>query len=161
MGTCGSHDDWISNSDLDNCCTEVNRHSEEFSRLYEWNSLIISMNKFLNWLKSDRGSIESAMVLVPLLVLFLVGMQIATAAHFRNLEKISAQDEATTRGIYGNFAPDDEFIHIDSSGDGQNLDLVVTNHSHQLSNLIPGFLSGVSGSRAIDVYGIAIVENQR
>jgi hypothetical protein len=119
------------------------------------------MTKFLHWLKSDRGSVESAMVLVPLLLLFLAGMQIATAAHFRNSERITAQDEATRRGIYGNFAPDDEFIHIDSSGDGQNLDLVVTNHSHLLTNLIPGFLAGVSGGRAIDVYGVAIVENQR
>ena len=119
------------------------------------------MTKFLDLLKSDRGNVESAMVLVPLLLLFLAGMQIATAAHLRNSERISAQDEAITRGISGNFESDDEFIHIDSSGDGQNLDLLVIHHSHNLTNLIPDFLAGVSGSRAIDVYGLAIVENQR
>jgi hypothetical protein len=119
------------------------------------------MKVLLKALRCDRGNVESAMVLIPLLLLFLVGTEIAAASHLRNSERITAQDEATKRAISGEFEAGDEFIHIDSSGDGQNLDLLVTHHSRSLANLVPGFLSGVSGGRTVDLYGLALVENQR
>ena len=119
------------------------------------------MRRVLRKLRCNRGDVESAMVLIPLLLLFLAGFQIATAAHFRNSERISAQDEAITRAIAGEFEVGDEFIHIDSSGDGQNLDLLITHSERNLQNLIPGFLQGVSSGRKVEVTGVAIVENTR
>lgn len=119
------------------------------------------MRRVLRRLRCDRGNIESAMVLIPLLLLFLAGFQIATAAHFRNSERISAQDDATTRAIAGDFEAGDEFIHIESSGDGQNLDLLVTHRSRSIPDLLPGFLSGTSSGHFVNLYGLAIVENQR
>lgn len=119
----------------------------------------------MKWLiervRGERGSVESAMVLIPLLLLFLVGAQIATATHLRNSARISAQDAATTRAISGDFQASDQFLHIDSSGDSQNLDLLIVNHSNSVADLIPNFLRGVSSNRNVDVYGLAIVENQR
>jgi hypothetical protein len=119
------------------------------------------MKELLKALRSDRGNVESAMVLIPLLLLFLVGTQIATAVHLRNSERISVQDEASKRAISGQFELGDEFIHIDSSGDGQNLDLLVTHRSRSVTDLLPGFLNGVSSSKTVDLYGLALVENQR
>lgn len=119
------------------------------------------MKVLLKAIRSDRGNVESAMVLVPLLLLFLVGTQIAAATHLRNSQRITAQDEATKRAISGEFEAGDEFIHIDSSGDGQNLDLLITHRSRSITDLIPGFLSGVSSARTFDLYGFAVVENQR
>ena len=119
------------------------------------------MKRLLHLLRCERGSVESALVLVPLMVLFLIGMQIATATHTRNVEKIDAQNSATTRAISGDFEIGDEFIHIDSSGDGQNLDLLVTHKQSSLSDLLPGFLGGGSSGREVTVDGMAIVENQR
>jgi hypothetical protein len=117
----------------------------------------------LSWsaLKDEKGSVESAMVLVPLLLLFLIGAQLATAVHTRNMERQTVQDQVTKRAISGVFSPDDEFLHIDSSGDGQNLDLLISRRSTSLTNLIPNFLGGVTEGRGIDLYGLAIVENQR
>jgi hypothetical protein len=119
------------------------------------------MKELLKALRSDRGNVESAMVLIPLLLLFLVGTQIAAAVHLRNSERISVQDEAAKRAISGRFVVGDEFIHIDSSGDGQNLDLLVTHSSRSITDLLPGFLSGASSSRTVVLYGLALVENQR
>lgn len=119
------------------------------------------MKKLLELLRSERGNVESAMVLIPLMLLFLVGTQIAAASHLRNVERIAAQDGATTRAISGEFAAEDEFIHIDSSGDGQNLDLLITHRSRTISDLLPGFFSGVSGDRTVELNGFAVVENQR
>jgi hypothetical protein len=119
------------------------------------------MNKLFRFFLSERGSVESAMVLIPLLVLFLMGLQIATSVHIRNSEKNLVQDNATRRAISGEFEMGDEFIHIDSSGDGQNLDLLVTHQSRSITDLLPSFLEGASSDREVDIYGIAIVENQR
>lgn len=119
------------------------------------------MNKFLTILRDERGNVESAMVLIPLIMLFLAGTQIASATYFRNTERMSAQDEATTRAISGDFDANDEFIHIDRSGDGQNLDLLVTHRSRSISDLLPNFLGGFTSSRSVDLYGFAVVENQR
>lgn len=109
----------------------------------------------------ERGNVESAMVLVPLLILFLVGTQLASSAYLRNSERMSAQDEATTRAISGDFRSEDEFIHIDSSGDGQNLDLLITRHTLSIADLVPNFLGGASSNREVDLFGLAVVENQR
>lgn len=112
------------------------------------------------FLKNERGSVESALVIVPTIVLFLIGTQIAYSAHTRNITKISAQDQASVRAISGEFLGSDEFIHIDSSGDGQNLDLLITRKKISLNNLIPALINS-GGGREINVTGIAIVENQR
>ena len=111
--------------------------------------------------QDDRGNVESALVLIPLLILFLIGMQLSLAIHGRNIERMLSQNEASVRAISGAFDSSDEFLHIDSSGDGQNLDLLVTSRKTKLQDLLPSFLGGSSSNRTIDVSGIAIVENQR
>ncbi len=108
----------------------------------------------------QRGSVESTLVLVPLLVLFLVGTQIAYAIHARNVERIHAQDDASVRAISGDFYNTDQFIQIESSGDNQNLQLLVTRRKKNLGDLVPGILKK-SSHTSIEVSGIAVVENQR
>lgn len=111
--------------------------------------------------RDDRGNAESTLVLIQLLILFLIGMQISLATHSRNVERMKVQDEASVRAISGNFQEGDNFIHIDSSGDGQNLDLLITNREKGVRDLLSGFLRGVSSGREVSVDGIAIVENTR
>ena len=119
------------------------------------------MKKFFALLGDERGNMESAMVLIPLLILFLAGTQIASASYLRNSERMTAQDEATNRAISGDFESEDEFIHIDSSGDGQYLDLLITRRSRSIADLVPNFLGGTTSNRRVDLYGFAVVENQR
>lgn len=119
------------------------------------------MRRVIKFLTDERGNVESSLVLVPLVVLFLVGFQLASAVHTRNISAMQAQSEATSRGISGEFEGGDQFIHIDSSGDGQNLDLLVTTQEGRVLDFLPTFLSGVSSNRMIKIHGLAIVENQR
>ena len=118
-------------------------------------------SKLFNLFHDETGSTESALVLIPLLTLFLIGSQLTISIHTRNLAKISAQDGASTRAISGEFQDSDTFLHIYSPDPNQNLDLVISHEERNLPVLIPG-LSGVMGRDArVDVSGIAIVENQR
>jgi hypothetical protein len=119
------------------------------------------MRKISRLLADERGNVESSLVLVPLLILFLVGMQLATTVHARNTTLLEAQADATRRAISGEFVSGDEFIHIDTSGDGQNLDLLVTSRRMSVMDLLPGFLSGQSSRREINLHGLSIIENQR
>ncbi len=111
--------------------------------------------------RDNRGNAESTLVLIPLLILFLIGMQISLATHSRNVERMNVQDEASVRAISGDFQEHDSFIQIRSSGDGQNLDLLITHREIGIQNLLPGFLSQVTSGREVSVDGIAIVENSR
>ena len=111
--------------------------------------------------RDNRGSTESILVLIPLLILFLMGMQISLATHSRNVERMNVQNEASVRAISGDFQEGDNFIHIESSGDGQNLDLLITRREKGIKDLLPGFMSGVTSGREVSVDGIAIVENSR
>lgn len=112
-------------------------------------------------MRSERGSFEAALLLLPLTFLFLIGMQLALSSHSRNMEALFAQDDATVRAIAGQFQEGDQFIKIESSGESQNLDLLVTHQEHQLVKLIPS-LSSILGRRAlISVDGVAVIENRR
>ena len=111
--------------------------------------------------RSERGSFEAALLLLPLTFLFLIGMQLALTSHSRNMEALFAQDDATVRAIAGQFQEGDQFIEIESSGDGQNLDLLVTHRERQLVKLIPS-LSSILGRQArVSVEGVAVIEHHR
>lgn len=120
-----------------------------------------SFQPVFRMLRDQRGNVESALVLIPLLLLFLVGMQISLAIHARNVGRIEAQNGASVRAISGDFEEGDSFIHIESSGDSQNLDLLVTRSERKVQDLIPGFLSGASSHREVGVEGLAVIENSR
>ncbi len=115
--------------------------------------------KFLASLRSERGSVEASMVLIPLIFLFLIGSQLIFTVHSRNTESNEAQNDASIRGISGVFEEGDRFIHLDRSGDGQNLDLLVTTRESPLISLIPTLV--FLDNRQVKVHGIAIVENRR
>lgn len=119
------------------------------------------MKRFFILLKDERGSVESALVIIPLLLLFLIGMQLTTSAHMRNLEKANLQDVVSKRAISGLFSETDEYIHIASNGDSQNLDLLVSHSSHPLPILVPGLDQILGRVPEINVDGIAVIENAR
>lgn len=100
-------------------------------------------------------------MMVPLIILFLIGIQLSLSTHSRNLAKMKAQDQASVRAISGQFLDSDSFLHIESSGDGQNLDLIVTKQEVSIPNLLARGFGVASRARSVDVEGLAIVENQR
>ncbi len=101
------------------------------------------------------------MVLIPLLSLFLIGAQLTVVIQGRNMEKISAQDEASVRAISGEFKDSDTYLHIYSPDPNQNLDLVISHRRKSLPSLVPGISRLIGSDLQADVSGIAIVENQR
>jgi hypothetical protein len=118
------------------------------------------LRKFLS---EERGSVESSLVLIPLLTLFLISAQLTLAVHGRNMEKVSAQDEASSRAVSGEFSDSDTFLHIDSPdpNPNQNLDLVISYRSRSLPKFLPGITGSLGHEMRTEVSGIALIENQR
>ena len=113
------------------------------------------------FLRDERGTVESSLVLIPLLTLFLITTQLTIAIHTRNMNKVIAQDRASLAGISGDFSPTDTFIHIDSPDPNQNLDLVVTHRISILPRLVPGLTEIMHREPTSDVSGMAVIENKR
>lgn len=113
------------------------------------------------YLRSRDGNVESALTIIPILTLFLIGMQLAITSHLRNMERVQIQAGVSERAISGRFLDGDEFIHIDSSGDGQSLDLLVAHQSHNIPLLVPGISGLIQRQFATEVDGLAIIENKR
>jgi hypothetical protein len=107
-------------------------------------------------LAKEDGNVESALVLIPLLIVFLIGAQIIAATNLRNADLAMAQGDAAARAISQEFHPDDELIEI--GGGVEKILVLVTHRSHSVPQLVPGLIELLGGAPATEVVGIAVVE---
>ena len=158
MGTCRAHDNGARYRNLDDSSATAIVDIEEFPRFDEWNSV---SKAFFRSLKDERGSVESALVLIPVVLLFLVGMQIAIALGIRNNNQVISQSGASTRAISGNLEAHDTLIRIKSPDKFQELDLLVSHRRSVIPSLVPGIAALLGRDLTSSVSGIAVVEAQR
>ena len=112
-------------------------------------------------LREERGNVESSLVLIPLLFLFLISAQLILAIGMRDADSLAAANDASTRAISGKFLQSDEEASLESSDRFSNISLLVARRTRQIPELIPG-LSQLLGRRLeTDAKGIAIIENTR
>ena len=164
MGSCCFNDNGISNSNLDNCSPTVNSDFERLIGLHEWDSLKeVSYNlvkamkeKSLRHLKKEDGNVESALVLIPMLILFLIGMQLIVATNIRNAEMALAQGDASARAISHQYQVGDEVLEI--GGRIEKIQVLITHRTHLLPQIVPGLVALMGGNPVSDVVGIAVIE---
>ena len=113
-------------------------------------------DRIFRLLAKEEGNVESALVLIPMLVLFLIGIQIIVATNIRNADLALAQGDATARAISHNYQNGDELLEI--GGRIEKINVLVTHRSHTLPQLVPGLVDLMGGAPATDVVGIAVVE---
>lgn len=111
---------------------------------------------FFKVIAKEDGNVESALVLIPLLVVFLIGVQIIAATNIRNTDMALAQGDAATRAISHNFQYGDEIVEV--GGRIEKIQMLITHRSHTLPQLVPGLAALLGGAPATDVVGIAVVE---
>lgn len=111
--------------------------------------------------REERGNVESSLVLIPLLFLFLISAQLILAIGMRDADSLSAANDASTRAISGKFLQSDEEASLESSDRFSNISLLIARRTRQIPEIIPG-LSQLLGKRLeTDAKGIAIIENTR
>ena len=107
-------------------------------------------------LQKESGNVESALVLIPMLILFLISAQLIVATNIRNTEMALAQGDASARAISHQYQPGDEVIEV--GGGIQKIQILITHRTHLLPQIIPGLVALMSGNPATDVVGIAVIE---
>ena len=121
---------------------------------------MIRIHQFSNRLRAhvarEDGNVESALVIIPLLILFLIGAQVIAATNLRNADLAMAQGDAAARAISQEFHPDDEIIDI--GGRVEKIRVLVTHRSHTVPQLVPGLIELMGGSAVTDVVGVAVIE---
>lgn len=115
------------------------------------------LSEFAKTLRSERGSVESALVVIPLMTLFLISFQLVLAISSRNIEASYAQSAATHNSITGRFEQGDVIIDLNSPDAFNKLRAVVTTHNRALPNLVPHL---GSQEHAVKVHGFSILESQ-
>ena len=107
------------------------------------------------WLRED-GNVESALVLIPVLFLFLIGAQIIGATNLRNADLAMAQGDAAERAISQQFHADDEVVEI--GGGIEKIRVLITHRSHSVLQLVPGLIEIFGGAPKTQVVGISVIE---
>ncbi len=116
------------------------------------------MKHSISRLKRDDGNVESAMVLIPLLVLFMIGIELIAATNLRNGDAAIAQGDASRRAISGEIFSQDEVIELDSPDRFAHIRVLITHRRTTVPQLIPGLIALMGGSPSTDVKGAAIME---
>ena len=107
-------------------------------------------------LRREDGNVESALVLIPMLFLFLIGAQIIAATNLRNADLAMAQGDAANRAISQQFHADDEVVEI--GGGIEKIRVLITHRSHSVLQLVPGLIEIFGGSPKTQVVGISVIE---
>jgi hypothetical protein len=112
--------------------------------------------KSLKFLKQENGNVESALVLIPMLILFLIGVQLIVATNIRNTEMALAQGDASARAISHHYKSGDEVLEV--GGGIEKIQLLITRRTHTLPQIVPGLVALMGGNPVSDVVGIAVIE---
>ena len=110
----------------------------------------------LQFFKKEDGSVESALVLIPMLILFLIGVQLIVATNIRNTEMALAQGDASARAISHQYQLGDEVLDV--GGRIEKIQVLITHRTHMLPQIVTGLVALMGGNPVSDVVGIAVIE---
>lgn len=108
------------------------------------------------FLRREDGNVESALVLIPMLFLFLIGAQIIAATNLRNADLAMAQGDAANRAISQEFYTDDQVVEI--GGGIEKIRVLITHRSHTILQLVPGLIEIFGDTPKTQVVGISVIE---
>ena len=115
------------------------------------------MNKWIKYLHSERGNVESALVIVPLLALFLATLQLIATVNFRNVDMTTSQNRASNQAVWQEINPSDQEIKLDSGSSFEKLRLLVVKTEREIPQIFPG-ISALLGGKKIRTSGTAVIE---
>jgi hypothetical protein len=113
-------------------------------------------SKISQYFHKDDGNVESALVLIPMLILFLIGVQLIVSTSIRNTQMALAQGDASARAISHQYKSGDQLLEV--GGGIEKIRILITHRTQSLPQMVPGLLSLMGGTPIVEVVGIAVVE---
>ena len=115
------------------------------------------MKSFVKYLHSEDGNVESALVIVPLIALFLATLQLIATVNLRNVEMTTTQNRASSQAIWQEINQNDQAIKLDSGSPFEKFRLLVVKSEREIPRIFPG-ISSLLGGKKIQVTGTAVIE---
>jgi hypothetical protein len=115
------------------------------------------MKKLFKYIHSEAGNIESALVMIPLLSLFLVTLQLIATVNYRNVDMTATQNQASTQAIWQEINSDDQEINLASGSSFEKLRLLIVKTEREIPQIFPG-VSALLGGKKIRTTGTAVIE---
>lgn len=113
----------------------------------------------LRKVRQESGNVESSLVLIPLVFLFLISVELIIATNLRNSDFALAQSDASSRAISGVVTSSDQVIELSSPDSFTHMKLLITRRKHSLPQLVPGLVALLGGNAVVEVNGVAVMEN--
>ncbi len=155
MGLGGAYDHRFSDCNLVSSKTQLNHDFTELLRFHEWRPL--KVKGFWRRVKDESGNVESALVMIPLISLFLITLQLLATLNIRNVQLTTTQNQAKTQAINGQINPEDRVVELRSGDLYEKLRLLVVQKEVELPNIFPGLAQLFSGKKIISK-GISVYE---
>jgi len=115
------------------------------------------MKKLVKYLHSEDGNVESALVIVPLIALFLGTLQLIATVNYRNVDMTATQNKASYQAVWNQVNPGDQEIKLASGSAFEKLRLVVVKVEREVPQIFPG-ISRLLGGKNIRTTGTAVIE---
>lgn len=106
--------------------------------------------------QKEDGNVESALVMIPMLILFLIGVQLLVSINIRNTHMALAQGDASARAISHQYELGDQLLEV--GGGIEKIQILITHRIQRLPQLVPGLFSLLGGNPVSEVIGIAVIE---
>ena len=115
------------------------------------------MKNLVRYLHSDKGNVESALVIIPLLALFLATLQLIATVNYRNVDMTKTQNKASYQAVWQEVNPGDQEIKLASGSPFEKLRLLVVKAEREVPQIFPG-ISALLGGKKIKTTGTAVIE---
>ena len=115
------------------------------------------MKNLVRYLHSDKGNVESALVIIPLLALFLATLQLIATVNYRNVDLTKTQNKASYQAVWQEINPGDQEIKLASGSPFEKLRLLVVKAEREVPQIFPG-ISALLGGKKIRTTGTAVIE---
>ena len=115
------------------------------------------MKNWIKYLNSENGNIESSLVIVPLIALFLATLQLIATVNFRNVDMTATQNRASKQAVWQEINPTDQEIKLDSGSTFEKLRLLVVRTERNIPQIFPGIAS-LMGGKKIRTSGTSVIE---
>jgi len=118
---------------------------------------MVVMKNLVRYLHSDKGNVESSLVIIPLLALFLATLQLIATVNYRNVDMTKTQNKAGYQAVWQEVNPGDQEIKLASGSPFEKLRLLVVKAEREVPQIFPG-ISALLGGKKIRTTGTAVIE---
>lgn len=113
--------------------------------------------RILKRFNKESGNVESGLVIIPLLLLFLATIQLITTINFRNIDFANSQSEASIQSVHQVVESKNQLISLDSGDFRNRLRLLIVKTERDIPSIFPG-LAQILNGRKLHTEGAAVFE---